>query len=155
LEIYHFATFEEILERFGVALLLPDVRGGIGKAVEIYLNFKGYRQGERLHGAVAFRLQVEAELQQQRDLVPLNDKQKSFRRAVFRNVERAIEYFATADADRGNALRREAIVSKARLLTGPPGTGKTTVAHQLVEDTLANKGKVLFTAPTAQLVSRM
>ena len=33
-------------------------------------------------------------------------------------------------------------------LLGPPGTGKTTVTHRLVEWVLQRDGRVLFTTPT-------
>ena len=45
--------------------------------------------------------------------------------------------------------------SKALACFGPPGSGKTTVFLELIEETLRSGRKVLLALPTAQLASRM
>ena len=49
----------------------------------------------------------------------------------------------------------EMMNTKAMILTGPPGSGKTFALHRLISSTLEIEGKVSLTAPAAQLASRM
>ena len=50
---------------------------------------------------------------------------------------------------------RQALLSKVSILTGGPGTGKTTILRALVSILRAKKTKVLLTAPTGRASRRM
>lgn len=74
-------------------------------------------------------------------------------------VEKAVEWaqgkagFAFADAQAASV--RQALISKVSILTGGPGTGKTTILRALVSILRAKKAKILLTAPTGRAAKRM
>jgi exodeoxyribonuclease V alpha subunit len=65
--------------------------------------------------------------------------------------EKAGFSFATSQAEG----IRQALLSKISILTGGPGTGKTTILRALVSILRAKKAKVLLAAPTGRAARRM
>ena len=61
--------------------------------------------------------------------------------------------FGFADAQSDGI--REALLAKVSILTGGPGTGKTTILRALVSILRAKKAKVLLAAPTGRAARRM
>jgi len=61
--------------------------------------------------------------------------------------------FGFADAQSDGI--REALLAKVSILTGGPGTGKTTILRALVSILRAKKAKVLLVAPTGRAARRM
>jgi exodeoxyribonuclease V alpha subunit len=74
-------------------------------------------------------------------------------------IEKAIKWaqakagFTFADAQT-DAIR-QALSSKVSVLTGGPGTGKTTILRSLVSILRAKKAKIFLTAPTGRAAKRM
>ena len=74
-------------------------------------------------------------------------------------IEKAIEWaqakagFTFADAQT-DAIR-QALSSKVSILTGGPGTGKTTILRSLVSILRAKKAKIFLAAPTGRAAKRM
>ena len=74
-------------------------------------------------------------------------------------VEKAIEWAQEkagfAFADQQAEAVRQALQSKISILTGGPGTGKTTILRALVSILRAKKTKILLAAPTGRAARRM
>ena len=64
---------------------------------------------------------------------------------------RSLDGRSVDEAAAEEAAARARAEAKALACLGPPGTGKTTVCHEKIEELLAANGKVLFALPTAQL----
>ncbi|MGA1116423.1 MAG: ATP-dependent DNA helicase [Opitutales bacterium] len=58
-------------------------------------------------------------------------------------------------AEMQDAALRQALSSKVSILTGGPGTGKTTILRALVSILRAKKTKILLAAPTGRAAKRM
>ena len=67
----------------------------------------------------------------------------------------AAAHFANTEAELDAARAETWRHNRIRALEGPPGTGKTTVAKELVEKAVGQGLRVLWTVYTAQLASRM
>ena len=75
------------------------------------------------------------------------------------NVESAIKWAETkmgiAFADSQRAAIRAAVTNKLLVVTGGPGTGKTTIVRAIIEMFLAKSLRVLLTAPTGRASKRL
>ena len=121
-------------------------------AIDRYLSGQLDRREEEQGGARGPRAAAAAPATEQ-----FEGKQSLFHRAVAQRValaRRAQGAVAEAEADR---LRAEAAARKHQpvVCSGRPGTGKTTVVHCNVRETLAGGGSVLVALPTARLATRM
>ncbi len=83
------------------------------------------------------------------------------RLAVFRDVEwdKAFEWLAERNpiklADQQQAAVRMALTEKVSILTGGPGTGKTTITRSIIHLLLAKRCSVLLCAPTGRAAKRL
>ncbi|CAJ1393690.1 unnamed protein product, partial [Effrenium voratum] len=84
-----------------------------------------------------------------------NSQQRQFKRLLDAAVARSLDGRSADEAAAEEAAARARAEAKALACMGPPGTGKTTVCHEKIEELLATNSKVLFALPTAQLASRM
>ena len=85
-----------------------------------------------------------------------NTEQRLFKTKVDGFVDVVLELQQAVSESESDALRGRLWHSnKICVCTGPPGSGKSTVAHACVERTLELDGRVLFALPKAQLASRM
>jgi exodeoxyribonuclease V alpha subunit len=97
-----------------------------------------------------------AEITLARSLINLNQTRSSLPPI---QTEKAITWaqnkagFGFADAQSEGI--REALLAKVSILTGGPGTGKTTILRALVSILRAKKAKVLLAAPTGRAARRM
>ena len=97
-----------------------------------------------------------AEITLARSLINLNQTRSSLPPI---QTEKAIAWaqdkagFGFADAQSDGI--REALLKKVSILTGGPGTGKTTILRALVSILRAKKAKVLLAAPTGRAARRM
>ena len=84
-------------------------------------------------------------------------KQALLHKQVAQRAALARAAHAAASAEEGDALRDEAREGRHRPLvcSGRPGTGKSTVLHRNVRETLAAGGSVCVALPTARLATRM
>ena len=85
----------------------------------------------------------------------LTHSQKRLRKAMEKQLKNAMQ---AAQAEDDGTL--EACVEKAsdhRMLfaSGPPGTGKTFVVHEMIREAVAGGARVLFGLPTGQLASEI
>ena len=75
------------------------------------------------------------------------------------NVEAAIKWAETkmgiAFAESQRAAIRAAVTNKLLVVTGGPGTGKTTIVRAIIEMFLAKSLRVLLTAPTGRASKRL
>jgi len=84
-----------------------------------------------------------------------NQQQLRFRGLLDAALARCREHRDAAE-ERADELRSEALAeAKVLVCMGKPGTGKTTVCHDVIGELVENGGRVLFALPTAQLASRM
>ncbi len=83
------------------------------------------------------------------------------RLAVFRDVkwDKAFEWLAERNpiklADQQQAAVRMALTEKVSILTGGPGTGKTTITRSIIHLLLAKRRSVLLCAPTGRAAKRL
>ena len=74
---------------------------------------------------------------------------------VAREMERVQEHFSIRlAADQVSAIK-SAIENKVTIITGGPGTGKTTIIHAILKIMLRYKLRVLMAAPTGRAAKRM
>ena len=79
--------------------------------------------------------------------------QSRFKRKLEAMAARALALESAETEAEADAVRAQE--AKICVCLGPPGSGKTTIAHAVVENVLERGGRVLFACPTAQLASRM
>ncbi len=83
------------------------------------------------------------------------------RLAVFRDVEwdKAFAWLAERNpihlAEQQQAAVRMALTEKVSILTGGPGTGKTTITRSIIQLLLAKRRSVLLCAPTGRAAKRL
>ena len=92
----------------------------------------------------------------EREAVRYNRQQQRFKGLLDKAVSRAMACRTTTDESKADDLRQEAhMEAKVLVCMGKPGSGKTTVCHDKIEEVLQDGGRVLFALPTAELASRM
>ncbi|CAE7433127.1 unnamed protein product, partial [Symbiodinium sp. CCMP2456] len=85
-----------------------------------------------------------------------NTEQKHFKAKVDGLVDVTLRLQCAVSETAADDLRERLWhENKICVCTGPPGSGKSTVAHACVARTLELEGRVLFALPKAQLASRM
>ena len=88
--------------------------------------------------------------------VEFNRGQKRFEKSVTKLLDRAKRGRLAENDEEWEAAVEEAYKeSRPQFLTGPPGTGKTTVLDKCVRKCLREGGNVLYALPTAQQASRV
>ena len=86
----------------------------------------------------------------------LNHGQKRVERAISKQLERAEQgRLAANEAEWEAAVEDAHTNAKPLFVTGPPGTGKTTVVDKCARKCLREGGRVLCALPTAQQASRV
>ena len=71
------------------------------------------------------------------------------------NISRSVKLRVSKDEEEIDELTDEASMSKCTILTGPPGTGQTTVALSCIDTAKGLGGRVLCAMPTGALASRV
>ena len=132
LEIYHFNSFESMIEGFGVASVLPQCNN-VEEALAIYNGFRNYGRLQRKHGVVTFRTEPILEPEVNVNLELMNPEQRTVHRIVVRNAERAVRYYAYLTHEDAASTKAEMMTTQAMILTGPQGSGKTFVMHNMVK----------------------
>ena len=88
--------------------------------------------------------------------VEFNREQKRLEKGVCKLLDRAKRARLAADEHEWEEIVEEAHNhSRPYFVTGPPGTGKTTVVDKCVRRCLRDGGRVLYALPTAQQASRV
>ena len=86
----------------------------------------------------------------------LNREQKRLEKALCTQLDRAKRGRLAANDKEWEEVVEEAHTNaKPLFVTGPPGTGKTTVVDKCVRKCLREGGRVLYALPTAQQASRV
>lgn len=70
-------------------------------------------------------------------------------------VEKVVSRLGITLAEEQLNAVRTAAISKAMILTGGPGTGKTTILNAIIQVFAENKAKILLAAPTGRAAKRM
>ena len=88
--------------------------------------------------------------------VEFNREQKRFEKGINKLLDRAKRGRLAENDSEWEAVVEEAYKeNKPQFVTGPPGTGKTTVLDKCVRRCLREGGNVLYALPTAQQASRV
>ena len=88
--------------------------------------------------------------------VEFNREQKRLEKGVCKLLDRAKRARLATDEHEWEEIVEEAHNnSRPQFVTGPPGTGKTTVVDKCVRRCLRDGGRVLYALPTAQQASRV
>lgn len=86
----------------------------------------------------------------------LNRGQKRLEKALCKDLDRAKRgRLAQNDQEWEDVVEDAHLNSRPLFVTGPPGTGKTTVVDKCVRKCLRDGGRVLYALPTAQQASRV
>ena len=155
LRVHRFDSFHDMLTSLGVHRALPRARS-VEDGVRTYHRFRGYERKAREYGVVAFELGEpdETDLVTTSDVKLYGPQQRAFDLA-WGCVERALKMLAANNESDYDAARNDAWENnKIQVIDGEIGTGKTFVQHQIIKQTLAAGGKMLYLFLTAQLASR-
>ena len=147
-------TKELELEAMGVA----KVKSFLAKLKAERHLVEQYLKGHIVQGDAegARRSLAEAGFPAPDESLQLNQQQRLLRDNVLAAAERAAKARAVENIDELDELR-EAAAKEARPIAGlgPPGTGKTTVVGNCVDQILESGGRVLYALPTAQQAARV
>ena len=153
-EVKRYASFEEMLRSTSWQAAIPDV-GTLQEALDVYHSFANYEDLARRCGVLAFHL-LPADAENTPAAPAWNAEQSRWLRVMEEDLARAAAvHFADTEAESDAARAETWRCNRIRALEGPPGTGKTTVAKELVEKAVGHGLRVLWTVYTAQLASRM
>ncbi|CAJ1386814.1 unnamed protein product, partial [Effrenium voratum] len=151
-EINNYTSFEEMLRSTPWQAAVPDV-STLQEALEVYHSFANYEDLAQRCGVLAFHVQLE---ETNPEAPAWNAEQGRWLRLMEEDLARAAAvHFASTEAEADAARAKTWQCNRIRALEGPPGTGKTTVAKELVEQAVGQGLRVLWTVYTAQLASRM
>lgn len=146
--------FADMLGEYGVRRFLPN-KSTIEQGVDVYHGFKGYREGARRHGVVAWVIELARTADSAQTKI-WNAQQRRAIEGIADDVDRAMKArLATTDKEEEEARDTAQRLNRIRIVEGKPGTGKTTVVYDQIEETLRKGGRVRMTGPSAQLASRM
>ena len=145
---------EELLER--TAELLGPEHGELGYALEEMLHAgKLKRDGDRIYLPAYYfaelscaRMLCEKNIPMIRDLPGLDDK-------IDREVRRIAENGGMKTDDLQIRAVRECVKNGLFILTGGPGTGKTTTINMIIEYFVEQGLEVVLAAPTGRAAKRM
>ena len=85
----------------------------------------------------------------------LTHSQKRLRKAIEKQLENAMRAAQAEDDGTLDACVEEAGEHRMLFASGPPGTGKTFVVHEMIREAVAGGARVLFGLPTGQLASEI
>ena len=85
----------------------------------------------------------------------LTHSQKRLRKAIEKQLENAMRAAQAEDDETLDACVEEAAEHRMLFASGPPGTGKTFVVHEMIREAVAGGARVLFGLPTGQLASEI
>ncbi len=157
--VHEYDSFEEMLDDVAVENALPD-QDTVREGVAVYHSFKGYARKAEMYGVRAFELGPPVGFEEAAPVEGANKtwnpEQRRWLDYLKDDMQRthAVDHADTEAA--GDAALEDAWrENKIRVLEGPPGSGKTTVACHAVELAIEMGLKVLWTTFTAQLAGRM
>ena len=88
--------------------------------------------------------------------VRFNERQERLEKSICKLLDRAkAAREAPNDAEYDHIVEEAKAQNRPQAVTGPPGTGKTTVVDKCVRRCLRQGGRVLYALPTAQQASRV
>lgn len=149
-----YSSFQELLEDVGYENAVPWANC-LAEAVQVYHGFHGYELGAARNGAVAFWLVPCAEAPADAAEV-WNYEQNRWLSVMWQDLERAAAaHDASTEGDLDEARKLCFSQNKIRVLEGPPGTGKTSVAKHFVQEATKQGYRVLWAVYTAQLAARI
>ena len=126
------------------------------RLVEDYMNGKFDAAAEAAARETAVKQHADRAAAAAPEAPRWNAQQRLFKEKVDALVDQALALDAAEDEDAADEILEDLHEnSKICVCTGPPGSGKSTVAHACIERALELGGRVLFALPKAQLASRM
>ena len=156
-DLQWYSDFTELLTEVGFENAVPEA-GSLEQAVETYHAFQGYQAAAQKHGVVAFWLHpvqepAQAKVQGNEEWNQEQQRWLTLMRADLQRAQTASWAASEGDLDEARAECNKK--NSIRVLEGPPGTGKTTVAKHFVQEAVGSGLSVLWAVYTAQLAARI
>ena len=145
----------EPLNDVGYDNAIPD-ETSLHEALEVHHGFRGDEAAVQQNGAAAFWLTLADLPQAEEPAVVRNQEKKRWLTVMNADLERARSAtWAATEGDLDEARAQCNCNNKVRMLEGPPGTGKTSVAKHFVQEAVNAGLSVLWAVYTAQLAARI